>query len=67
MKRILLIILAVVAIFLVIGYFFTSLASRRNGAFLTDSDPSFGFGGGAPATMAPAAEAPAADFAYDQS
>jgi hypothetical protein len=69
MKRILLIILAVVAIFLVIGYSFTNLASQRNGAFLTGSDPSFGFGGGAPAaTQAPAAEAPAFDSSgYDQS
>lgn len=69
MKRILLIILAVVAIFLIIGYSFTSLASQRNGAFLTGSEPSFGFGGGAPAaTQPPATEAPAFDSAgYDQS
>jgi len=69
MKRTLLIILAVVALFLVIGFSFTSLVSQRSNSSLTGSDPSFGFGGGAPEVgIAPAAEAPALDsLAYDQS
>jgi hypothetical protein len=58
MKRTLFIILAVVAVFLVIGFSFASMARQRGEGYLTA--PSFGMGGGAaPATQAPAAiEAP---------
>lgn len=56
MKRTLFIILAVVAVFLVIGFSFTSMARQSRGAFLTA--PSFGMGGGDAATQAPALEAP---------
>ena len=59
MKRTLFIILTVVAVFLVIGFSFASMARQRSGAFL--SAPSFGMGGGAaPAAQAPAMEAPLA-------
>ena len=58
MKRTLFIILAVVAVFLVIGISFTSMSKQRSDTYF-NSAPSFGFGGGA-ATQAPAAiEAPA--------
>jgi Domain of unknown function (DUF4349) len=57
MKRTLFIILAVVAVFLVIGFSFASMARQRGEGYLTA--PSFGMGGGAaPATQAPAMEAP---------
>lgn len=57
MKRTLFIILAVVAVFLVIGFSLANISTQRSGPFLS-SAPSFGFGGGAPATEAPAMEAP---------
>ena len=58
MKRTLFIILAVVAVFLVIGFTFASMSKQRGDVFL-NSAPSFGMGGGgAPATQAPAMEAP---------
>ncbi|MCI0608360.1 MAG: DUF4349 domain-containing protein [Anaerolineae bacterium] len=58
MKRILFIILAVVAIFLVISFSFVSMA-RQRGDNLYGVSPSFGFGGGAAPIEAPAAaEAP---------
>jgi hypothetical protein len=57
MKRTLFIILAVVAVFLVIGFSFTSMARQRGDTYL--STPSFGMGGGAaPVAQAPAMEAP---------
>lgn len=61
MKRTLLIILAVVAVFLVIGFSFSIMATQRSEHLLTPiGAPSFGFGGGGAATQAPAAiEAPA--------
>jgi len=59
MKRILFIILAVVAVFLVIGFSFASMATQRSSNLFFTS-PSFGFGGGAAATEAAAMEAPAA-------
>jgi uncharacterized membrane protein len=59
MKRPLLIILAVIAVFLVLG-FATNLITQRSSNPLFSRD--FGYGGGAPATEAPAAEAPAIDF-----
>jgi hypothetical protein len=47
----------VVAVFLVIGFSFTSMARQRGDTYL--STPSFGMGGGAaPAAQAPAMEAP---------
>jgi hypothetical protein len=65
MKRTLFIILAVVAVFLLIGITFTSLTRQSSGAYL--NAPSFGMGGGgAPATQAPAMEEaplPASDAA----
>ncbi len=69
MKRTLFIILAVVAVFLVIGFSFSSLLSPRTATF-SSSSRNLGYGGGAPegiapalpaANQAPAAEAPAAD------
>ena len=59
MKRIIFIILAVVAVFLVIGFSFASMATQRSSNLFFTS-PSFGFGGGAAATEAAAVEAPAA-------
>lgn len=56
MKRPLFIILAVIAVFLVLG-FATNLVTQRSSGPLLSRD--FGYGGGAPATEAPAAEAPA--------
>src|SRR5919108_4428778 len=56
MKRTLFIILAVVAVFLIIGFSFTSLSRQRSDVFSTS--PSFGFGGGSVATEAPAAMEP---------
>jgi len=60
MKRPLFIILAVVAVFLVLGFAFTSLFTQRSASFSVDSRQ-FGYGGGgAPEVgIAPAAEAPA--------
>lgn len=63
MKRTLFIILAVVAVFLIIGISFTSMASQR--AALSNAvsrDLGYG-GGGAPVMELPAAEAPAPDSA----
>src|SRR5215217_5717267 len=60
MKRILFIILGVVAVFLVIGFSFVSMSKQRGQAFST-SEANFGYGGGgAPdiAAQAPPAEAP---------
>jgi len=66
MKRTLFIILAVVAVFLVIGFSFVGMATQRAPGqdLYYSSQPSFGFGGGgAAATEAPAmAEAPAPAF-----
>ena len=62
MKRPLFIILTVITLFLLIGFSFTSMLRQRgDSAFYS---PSFGFGGGAPATEPAAAEAPmpATDF-----
>lgn len=56
MKRPLFIILAVIAVFLVLG-FATNLITQKSSSPLFSRD--FGYGGGAPATEAPAAEAPA--------
>ncbi|MGE5377374.1 MAG: DUF4349 domain-containing protein [Bacteroidota bacterium] len=60
MKRILLIILAVVGVVFVIGLAFAGMATRQSLANRSLSSPSFGMGGGgAPVTQAPAAvEAP---------
>jgi hypothetical protein len=60
MKRVLFIILAVVAVFLVIGFTFVSMSRQRSQEFLSNGGVApFGFGGGAPAaTQAPAIEAP---------
>jgi len=66
MKRTLFIILAVVAVFLVIGFSFSSLSRQRSDVFF--NSPSFGMGGGGAPTDAPAAaEAPmqASDVARD--
>ena len=69
MKRTLFIILAVVAVFLIIGFSFTSLVTQRSSTFGSPSrDLLYGMGGGASpqmepaATEAPAAEAPAPAF-----
>ena len=62
MKRPLFIILAVITVFLVLG-FATSLITQRSSSPLLSRD--FGYGGGAPATQEPAAAeapAPAVDF-----
>ncbi|HET9588203.1 MAG TPA: DUF4349 domain-containing protein [Anaerolineales bacterium] len=69
MKRTLIIILSVVAVFLILGISFVGMASQRS-ATLDPASRDVGIGGGAPfqPTMAPAAEAPASDsFGYDQS
>src|SRR5215211_4309325 len=61
MKRTLSIILAVVALFLILGIVFTSMAVQRSPGF-GENYREFGYGGGAPATEVPAAaEAPAFD------
>jgi len=70
MKRVLLIILAVVAVVAILGLSFAGLQSRSSQNRSLDSYgvPSFGMGGGggAAATQAPAAaEAPAPELAYD--
>jgi hypothetical protein len=58
MKRTLFIVLAVVAVFLIIGVSFTSMSRQRSDAS-GNSSPFFGMGGGGAATEAPAAvEAP---------
>ncbi len=59
MKRILFIILGVIAVFLVIGFSFVSMSKQR-GQFLSTSEANFGYGGGSPeiAAQAPPAEAP---------
>ena len=65
MKRTLFIILAVVAVFLIIGISFTSVSTHQSGAFFSNTSPNLGFGGGAPersALPAPAIEAPAPAF-----
>ncbi len=61
MKRPFFIILAVIAVFLILSFSFSSLISQRSANVLPD-ERGFGFGGGAPATEAPAAEAPAPAF-----
>lgn len=59
MKRTLFIILAVIAVFLIIGITFTNMASQRNA---TSDDSFLGYGGGAaPQVELPAAEPPAVD------
>src|SRR5215212_6260296 len=69
MKRILFIILAVIAVFLVIGFSLSIMLSSRTATF-SNASRELGYGGGAPqgippfmempaATMAPATEAPA--------
>jgi hypothetical protein len=69
MKRVLLIILAVVGIVVILGLSFAGLSSRtsQNRALDTYGVPAFGMGGGGgAATQAPAAaEAPAPEMAYD--
>jgi hypothetical protein len=66
MKRTLFIILAVIAVFLILGYAFSSMVTQR-GAYLGIPSRDFGYGGGAaPATEAPAAEEAAAP-AFDSS
>jgi hypothetical protein len=66
MRRALFIILAVVAVFLIIGVTFSRMTSQRStpsGAFLRDSSFGMGGGGGAPSVVEmPAAEAPAPAF-----
>ena len=61
MKRTLFIILAVITVFLIIGFAFSSFSMKSGATFSTVSrDLSYGMGGGAPAaTEAPAMEAPA--------
>jgi hypothetical protein len=61
MKRTLFIILAVITVFLIIGFAFSSFSMKSGTTFSTVSrDLSYGMGGGAPAaTQPPAAEAPA--------
>jgi flagellar basal body-associated protein FliL len=64
MKRTLFIILAVVAVFLIIGISFTTMVSQR-GANSESISRDFGYGfGGAAATEAPAAEAPPYDPSF---
>ena len=59
MKRPLFIILSVVAVFLILGFAFTSLFTQRSSSFSVDQRQ-FGYGGGASPEMgAPVAEAPA--------
>ena len=62
MKRTLFIVLAVVAVFLVIGIVFTNMSMSR-GAPINTASRDFGYGGGAFPEEAPAAEAPAFDSA----
>ena len=57
MKRIIFIILVVVAVFLVIGFSFVNMATQRGDNKLIGVSP-FGYGGGAPQVELPAAEAP---------
>lgn len=60
MKRTLFIILAVVAVFLIIGFSFTSLTMRASSPVALDRGLNYGSGGGSPPVMEmPAAEAPA--------
>ncbi len=62
MKRPLFIILAVIAAFLIVSFIFSSLFPGRSTSLISGSRD-FGYGGGAPATEAPAAEeAPAPAF-----
>lgn len=62
MKRTLFIILAVVAVFLIIGFSFSSLSRQKSDMF-SNSVPIFGMGGGGAPTDAPAAvEAPMPAF-----
>lgn len=64
MKRILFIILAVVAVFVLIGVAFTSMASLRSASYSPSSTDFYGMGGGAPEVPrmdVPAAEAPVYD------
>jgi len=64
MKRTLFIILAVIAVFLIIGFSFTSLSMQRGATFSNVSrDLAYGSGGGSPPVMEmPAVEAPAPAF-----
>ena len=66
MRRALFIILAVVAVFLIIGFSFSRMASQRSapsGAFLRDQSFGMGGGGGSPPVVEmPAAQAPAPAF-----
>ena len=59
MKRPLFIILAVVAVFLILGIAFTSLFTQRSSTSFGVDSRQFGYGGGAPEMQLPAAEAPA--------
>ena len=59
MKRPLSIILAVVAVFLILGIAFTSLFTQRSSTSFGVDSRQFGYGGGAPEMQLPAAEAPA--------
>jgi hypothetical protein len=62
MKRPLFIILAVVAVFLILGIAFTSLFTQRSSTSFGVDQRQFGYGGdGAPEMQLPAAEAPAMD------
>ena len=64
MKRTLLIILAVVAVFLVIGVLFTSMISQRGSFSEPGRDLSYGMGGGeAPEAFPPVVEMPASTLA----
>jgi hypothetical protein len=64
MKRTLFIILAVIAVFLLIGIAFTGMASRRSATSNSGRDLSYGMGGGAPEVgIAPSYEMPAATVA----
>lgn len=69
MRRTVFIILAVIAVFLAIGIFFTSMAPQRSVTFNNASRDLRGAGGGGSSlpTMAPAAEQPAPSFEYDES
>lgn len=64
MKRVLFIILAVVAVFLIIGFSFSRLSQRAatSNQFSRDLKYAVGSGGGSPAVEMPAAEAPASAF-----
>lgn len=63
MKRTLFIILAVIAIFLAIGFTFSNIASQRSATDQFSRDFNYGFGGGAGSP--PVMEAPAAEPAFD--